>query len=68
MSFEPNKLEKALIERIRQERLSQGFSYETLAEMTGLHRTSISLIERGKTHPTLLVYLKLLKALGLEFK
>jgi len=62
----PQVLEKHLIEKLREERLQQGFSYEKLAEITGLHRTTISLIERGKSHPTLLICLKIAKALNLD--
>ena len=65
-NWQPEKQEKQLITAIAKARKEQGLSYDKLAEATGLHRTSISLIERGKTHPTLLVYLKLCKALGIK--
>jgi transcriptional regulator with XRE-family HTH domain len=43
----------ALGKRMRQLRDKQGFSQEAFADHCGLHRTAISLIERGKRVPTL---------------
>ena len=40
-------------EEIRKARLRAGFSQESLAEKSGLHRTYISLLERNKKSPTL---------------
>lgn len=65
-TMEPQKLERHAIAKLTEKRKQQQLSYGHLAELTGLHRTSISLIERGKTHPTLFVCLKLAKALGLS--
>lgn len=47
-------------------RKKKGLSYQALAEMSGIHRTSISLMERGQLSPTLLVYLKLARALNVD--
>ncbi|MGE0251227.1 MAG: helix-turn-helix domain-containing protein [Dongiaceae bacterium] len=49
---------------LRDERKRQGLSYEQLADKCGLHRTTISLIERNKYQPTLVSLLKI--ALGLK--
>jgi len=49
-----------------EERKRQGLSHQTLADLSGLHRSTISLIETGKRIPTILVCLKLAMALGLE--
>ena len=43
----------ALGERIRSERKGKGFSQEGFAEVCGLHRTEMGLLERGKTIPRL---------------
>ena len=43
----------ALGERMRQLRDKHGFSQEAFADHCGLHRTAISLIERGKRVPSL---------------
>jgi DNA-binding XRE family transcriptional regulator len=53
------QIEEGIIDSLSKKRKELGYSYEKLSELTGLHRTSISLIERKKTHPTLLVCLKL---------
>lgn len=50
---------KKLGVKVRTVREKLGWSQETLAERTGLHRTYISGIERGARNPTLSVLLKL---------
>ncbi|HEX2859395.1 MAG TPA: helix-turn-helix transcriptional regulator [Alphaproteobacteria bacterium] len=62
------RIEKAVIERLRAERKKQGLSYEKLAVKAGLHRTAISFIERGINHPSLLNCLKLAEALGVSLR
>jgi transcriptional regulator with XRE-family HTH domain len=52
---------------LRDERKQQGLSYEKLAEKAGVHRTAISLIENSKRSPTVLMCLKLCRALGIDF-
>ena len=47
--------------KIRQQR---GLSQEQLAEKSGLHRTYISSLERGKRNPTILTLNALSKALN----
>src|SRR4051812_24553457 len=48
---------------IRGRRLSLGLGQEALADKAGLHRTHVSLLERGKRMPSLLVVKKLAAAL-----
>lgn len=43
----------ALGKRIKELRAKQGFSQEAFADHCGLHRTAMSLIERGKRVPNL---------------
>jgi transcriptional regulator with XRE-family HTH domain len=43
----------ALGKRIRELRAKRGFSQEAFADHCGLHRTAMSLIERGKRVPNL---------------
>ncbi len=49
---------------IRRRRLAAGLGQEALADKAGLHRTHVSLLERGKRMPTLQVVKKLAAALG----
>lgn len=61
-------LEHDIIDKLAKIRKEKAISYQKLAEKTGLHRTAISLIERKERHPTLLVIIKLARALGIELK
>ena len=47
-------------------RTERGLTQEQLAEKSGLHRTYISLIERGARQPTLSVLFDLSAALGVQ--
>lgn len=47
-------------------RLERGLSQEELAHNAGLHRTFISLVERGKRQPTLATIFDLAEALGVR--
>jgi transcriptional regulator with XRE-family HTH domain len=50
---------------LRTHRDKAGLSQERLAELCGLHRTEISLLERSKRSPRLETIVILAKALGL---
>jgi len=50
--------------RVRKERLKQKLSQEKLAEIAGLHRTYIGMIERGEKNITLTNIEKIAKALN----
>ena len=49
---------------IRQRRLKLGLSQEAFANQAGLHRTYVSLLERGERNPSLAVIEVLSTALG----
>lgn len=49
---------------IRRRRQAVGLGQEALADKAGLHRTHVSLLERGKRMPTLAVVRKLATALN----
>ncbi len=49
--------------RLREIRLAKGLSQEKLGEVAGLHRTFISMTERGERNVTLATVEKLAKAL-----
>jgi transcriptional regulator with XRE-family HTH domain len=51
---------------IRVARESNGVSMYRLAKLTGLHPSTISLIERGERNPSLFVILKMAEALGVS--
>lgn len=55
-----------IIARLKAIRLEQGLSHEKLAEKTGLHRSTISLIESRKRQPTLLSCIKIADALDIK--
>jgi transcriptional regulator with XRE-family HTH domain len=54
--------------RVREERLKRSLSQEKLAEITGLHRTYIGMIERAEKNITLLNIVKIAKGLNLNIK
>jgi transcriptional regulator with XRE-family HTH domain len=47
-------------------RKKKGLSYQALAEAAGIHRTAISLLERGQRSPSLTMCLKLARALEVD--
>ena len=58
---------KALAARIRELRLAKKLSQEELSFRSGLHRTALSLIERGERDPKLITLLKIAeKGLGIS--
>ena len=52
--------------RMRNLREKQGFSQEAFADHCGLHRTAISLIERGKRVPSLTTLLTISSGFGVS--
>ena len=59
-------MELALGREIKKAREVSQQSQEALAFEAGIHRTYVSLIERGKKSPTLAVIVRLAKALGIK--
>ena len=51
---------------MRQLREKQGFSQEAFADHCGLHRTAVSLIERGKRVPSLTTLVTISRGFGLS--
>jgi len=58
---------KTLGEKIKAVRKSKGLSQEKLAELSGLHPTYISDVERGKVNASIYSCFLIIKALGISF-
>lgn len=61
-----DNLSKEFGKRIKIERIKKEVSQEKLAELSGLHRTTLGTIENGKTSPTLDSIAKIAKALNVK--
>ena len=60
---------KTIGNNLRAERSRRGYSQEKLAEMAGLsYGQVIGTIERGEINTSILVMIKILKALNLDFE
>lgn len=59
------RIAKALVDLIAEERRIQGLTYEQLADRAGIHRTTIALWERQERNPTLQLALQLASALNM---
>lgn len=53
---------------VQKHRISQGLSQEKLAELTGVHRTYIGMIERAEKNITLCNIEKIAKALNIRIQ
>jgi transcriptional regulator with XRE-family HTH domain len=63
--MKPSNLDRILGLEIQRHRTENGWSQEYLAEVTGLHRTYISQLERGLKSPSVRVINHITNALGL---
>jgi transcriptional regulator with XRE-family HTH domain len=57
---------RALGAQIRSLREAKGLSQERLADLAGLHRNFIGLIERGQRNPTFLTLIAISSKLGMS--
>jgi len=64
--MDQTELQRRFGAAIRRRRLQARLGQEKLADQAGLHRTHVSLIERGQGMPTLVVIHKLAVALGIS--
>jgi len=65
---EVTKVISQLVLCMKELRLKQGLSHDTLAERSGLTRQSISLIENGLRVPSIASCLKVAKGLGIPLQ
>jgi transcriptional regulator with XRE-family HTH domain len=63
---EADRILSRVMATLRKERESQDISLKKLGAMSGLHRTTIGLMESGQRSPTLVSCLRLADALGLD--
>ena len=65
-----DKLSEEIVElvvsQIADARKKKGLSHERVAELSGLNRSTISLIESSKRQPTLLSCIRICRALGIK--
>ncbi len=64
--MQPSLLDQMLGLEIQRRRTEKGWSQEYLAEMTGLHRTYISQLERGLKSPSMRVLSHITSALSVK--
>jgi transcriptional regulator with XRE-family HTH domain len=61
------KTTERLVKLLKEKRLAKGLSHQTLADIAGVNRSTISRIESGERIPTITVCLKISAALELKF-
>jgi transcriptional regulator with XRE-family HTH domain len=61
-----DKTVATLVRLLQALRIRENLSLESAADLAGIHRTHLGLLERGERQPTLSVALKLASALGFE--
>ena len=61
-----DSVQEALGDRMRDLRKKQGFSQEAFADHCGLHRTAVSLIERGERVPSLITLVTISRGFGMS--
>ncbi len=59
-------VQEALGDRMRDLRKKQGFSQEAFADHCGMHRTAVSLIERGRRVPSLITLVTISRGFGIS--
>ncbi|GAC1458410.1 MAG: hypothetical protein NVS2B14_03800 [Chamaesiphon sp.] len=64
--MQPSKLDRLLGLEIQRRRTAKVWSQEYLAEVTSLHRTYVSQLERGLKSPSIRVLYRIATALGIS--
>lgn len=68
MGYKKSKILIQFGENVRKERLAKNLSQEDLADLAGVHRTYVGMIERAEKNITLITIEKVAAALGLKPK
>lgn len=55
-----------LVKLLKEKRLEKGLSHQTLADIAGVNRSTISRVESGERIPTITVCLKITNALEIK--
>jgi transcriptional regulator with XRE-family HTH domain len=63
---EAERILSYVMDRLAQERTSQGLSLQKLGALSGVDRTMIGKMEKGQRSPTLIVCVRVADALGLN--
>lgn len=67
-NLEHYKILKVFGEKVKNRRVALGFSQQELADLSGLHRTYIGMLERGEKNISLVNIYKLSNALNTSVK
>jgi DNA-binding XRE family transcriptional regulator len=65
-NLQSEQIVSKLLDELERLRGEQGLSHEKLANLAGIHRSTVSLLENKKRIPTILTCLRLCKALGVR--
>lgn len=68
MAKEAEQTVSKLLDELGRVRKEKGFSYQKLSELTGIHLSTFSLLEKKKRVPTILTCLKLCQALEVRLE
>ncbi len=66
MTIKTDEIDKKVGMNIRLERIKRSISQEGLADMAGLARSTMGIVERGEQSPSLQTITKIANALNLE--
>jgi transcriptional regulator with XRE-family HTH domain len=64
----PKKTVDAVIQKLTERRKQLGYSHQKVADLSGLNRSAISLIEARKREPTVLTLIRIANVLEIEVK
>lgn len=63
-----DKFIKILGERIAELRKAKGYTQVTFSDKSGMHRTALAKIEKGRVNPTIIILKRISDCLGVELE